>query len=144
MTTLITRRRQSARPLTIHLHLICCDRLTRNVLARLAMVVFHHGLRSDELANGHSVARALHAAVGSPTLLCPLQHEDGCIDGQPSLAHRLWQLLDAAGASGLQADVLATRMQRCVDDVQTTLKSNKYFIHLSGGLQLGRNGSRAT
>ena len=106
----------------------------------LDMVVFHNGL-VDELAataNGHG------APAGAKRLLCPLQHEDGCVDGQPSLAYRLWQLLDSAGASGLQTDVLAARTTCSVTDVQTTLESSRYFIQLPGVFRLGGIGGLAT
>ena len=104
------------------------------------MVVFHNGL-VDELAatpNGHG------AAAGANRLLCPLQHEDGCVDGQPSLAYRLWQLLDRADAPGLQTSLLAARTDCSVADVQTTLESSRYFIQLPGVFRLGGIGSLAT
>jgi hypothetical protein len=99
------------------------------------MVKFHHGL-ADELANGKSATRSLSAAAASTRLPCPVQHEEGCIDGQASLAYRLWQLLESAGASGLQISLLAARTNCSVDDVQTTLKHTRYFVQLPGQSRL--------
>jgi hypothetical protein len=107
------------------------------------MVVFHNSF-GNELATQQVTAKTVNAAVGSKRLLCPLQHEDGCVDGQPSLAYRLWQLLDWAGASGLQTSVLAARTSCSVTDVQTTLESSRYFIQLPGVFRLGGIGSLAT
>jgi hypothetical protein len=107
------------------------------------MVVFQNGF-ADELATQQLSAKGLDASAGGKRPLCPLQHEDGCVDGQPSLAYRLWQLLDWAGASGLQTSVLTARTGCSLDDVQTTLNSSRYFIQLPGELRLGRISSLAT
>lgn len=95
------------------------------------MVFFHSGL-VDDLATRQVTANRLKATVAGKRLLCPLQHEDGCVDGQPSLAYRLWQLLDRADAWGLQDSMLAARTSRSITDVQTTLESSRYFIQLPG------------
>ena len=113
------------------LTLACNHFTTSTCVVCLVMVVFHNGF-VHELATKQVTANGLDATAAGKRLLCPLQYEDGCVDGQPSLAYRLWQLLDRADASGLQASMLAARTSRSVTDVQTTLESSRYFIQLPG------------
>lgn len=86
----------------------------------------------DDLANGQRDISQNAAASHDSKLFCPLEHENGILGGQPSLAYRLWRHLEAAGEAGAPASWLAAATGSTPAAVETVLQSNKYFIQDDG------------
>lgn len=86
----------------------------------------------DELANGHHNISHNAAADQPLQLFCPLEHENGILGGQPSLAFRLWRHLEAAGEIGIPAARLAAATGSTLAAVETVLQSERYFIRDGG------------
>lgn len=96
------------------------------------MVNFHGW--ANELAADRQPALDGVAVAPTPKLPCPLEHENGTLDGRPSLSYRLWQLLQSAAPSGSRASDLAAATDTTLDAVQTALESSRYFVQVPGEL----------